>query len=41
LNVAEAAILGISYADSDSDIDYSDDESKQENSVNDNIQVEK
>jgi hypothetical protein len=39
LNGCEAAILYI-CADSDSDIDCSDDKSKQETVVNDNIHVE-
>jgi hypothetical protein len=40
LNGDEAAILDVLYADSDSDIDCSDDESEQETIINDNIQVE-
>jgi hypothetical protein len=39
LNGYEVAILDILHADSDSDIDCSDDESKQE-VINDNIHVE-
>jgi hypothetical protein len=40
LNGYEAAILDILHADSDSHIDCSDDESKQETVINDNIHVE-
>jgi hypothetical protein len=40
LNGCEAAILDVLHADSDSDIDCSDDESKQETVINDNIHVE-
>jgi hypothetical protein len=36
----EAAILDILHADSDSDIDCSEDESEQETVINDNIHVE-
>jgi hypothetical protein len=36
----EGAILDVLYADSDTDIDCSDDESEQETVINDNIQVE-
>jgi hypothetical protein len=39
LNGDEAAILDILYADSDLDIDCSDDESEQETVINDNIQI--
>jgi hypothetical protein len=40
LNGYEAAILDVLHADSDSDIDCSDDESEQEIVINDNIHVE-
>jgi hypothetical protein len=40
LNGYEAAILDVFHADSDSDIDCSDDESKQETVINYNIHVE-
>jgi hypothetical protein len=40
LNGYEAAILDVLHADSDSDIDYSDDDRKQEMVINDNIHVE-
>jgi hypothetical protein len=40
LNGYEAAILDVLHADSDSDIDRSDDESEQETVINDNIHVE-
>jgi hypothetical protein len=40
LNGYEAAVLDILHADSDSDIDCSDDESEQEMVINDNIHVE-
>jgi hypothetical protein len=36
----EAAILDVLHANSDSDIDCSDDESEQETVINDNIHVE-
>jgi hypothetical protein len=39
-NGYEAAILDVLHADSDSDIDCSDDESEQERVINDNIHVE-
>jgi hypothetical protein len=41
LNGYEAAILDILHGNSDSDIYCSDDESKQETVINDNIHVEK
>jgi hypothetical protein len=40
LNGYEAAILDVLRADSDSDIDCSDDESEQETVINDNMLVE-
>jgi hypothetical protein len=40
LNGYEAAVLDILHADSDSDIDCSDDESEQETAINDNVHVE-
>jgi hypothetical protein len=40
LNGYDAAILDVLHADSDSDIDCSDDESEQEMVINDNIHVE-
>jgi hypothetical protein len=40
LNGYEAAILDILHANSDSDIDCSDDESKQEILINHNVHVE-
>jgi hypothetical protein len=40
LNSYEAAILDVLHADSDSDTDCSDDESKQEMVINDNTHVE-
>jgi hypothetical protein len=40
LNGYEAAILDVLHADSDSDIDCSDDEREQETVINDNIHVE-
>jgi hypothetical protein len=40
LNGYEDSILDILHADSDSDIDYSDDESEQETVINDNMHVE-
>jgi hypothetical protein len=40
LNGHEAAILDVLHADSDSDIDCSDDESEQETVINDDIHVE-
>jgi hypothetical protein len=40
LNGYEAAILDVLHADSDSDIDCSDDEREQEMVINDNIHVE-
>jgi hypothetical protein len=40
LNGYEAAILDVLHADSDSDIDCSDDESEQEMVINDSIHVE-
>jgi hypothetical protein len=40
LNGYEAANLDALHADSDSDIDCSDDESEQETIINDNIHVE-
>jgi hypothetical protein len=40
LNGYEAAILDVLHADSDSDIDCSDDERQQEMVINDNIHVE-
>jgi hypothetical protein len=40
LNGYEAAILDVLHADSDSDIDCSNDDSEQETVINDNIHVE-
>jgi hypothetical protein len=40
LNGYKATILDVLYADSDSDIDCSNDESKQETVINNNIHVE-
>jgi hypothetical protein len=40
LNGYEAAILDILHIDSDSDTDYSDDESEHKTAINDNIHVE-
>jgi hypothetical protein len=40
LNGYEAAILDVLHADSDSDIDRSDDESEQETIINGSIHVE-
>jgi hypothetical protein len=40
LNGYEAAILDVLHANYDSDVECSDDESKQETVINDNIHVE-
>jgi hypothetical protein len=40
LHGQEAAILDVSHADSDTDIDCSDDESEQETVINDNVHME-